>query len=308
MIKKKIIIYFVIFFFSINNLFAEIKILIKVNDDVITNYDIKKETNYLEILNPNVSKLNINQKFNLAKNSLISEIVKKREIEKITNINENNLLIDEYMKNFYTRVNVKDKKEFLNLLELNTNYSFEEIKNKIKVELAWNEIIYSKYINQVKIDEKRIISKVNSLKDKLEKQYFLSEIVFKKKKNQTLEETFKEIKLSINEVGFANAANIYSLSDSSKFGGKIGWLSEIGLPEKINENLNNLEIGELSEFIKIGNNFVILKIEDIKENNKIIDRQKEIQFLKDKETNDQLNKFSKIFFEKIKLNYSINEI
>ena len=308
MIKKKIILYLIIFFLSVNNLFAEIKILVKVNDDVITNYDIKKETNYLEILNPNVSKLNINQKFNLAKNSLISEIVKRREIEKFTNIKKNNFSIDEYMKNFYTRVNVKDKKEFLDVLELKTNYSFQEIKNKIKVELAWNEIIYSKYISQVKIDEKEIISKVNSLKDNLEKQYFLSEIVFKKKKNQTLEETFKEIKLSINEVGFANAANIYSLSDSSKFGGKIGWLSEIGLPEKINENLKNLAIGELSEFIKIGNNFVILKIEDIKKNNKIIDKKKEIQFLKNKETNDQLNKFSKIFFEKIKLNYSINEI
>ncbi len=308
MIKKKIILYLIIFFLSVNNLFAEIKILVKVNDDVITNYDIKKETNYLEILNPNVSKLNINQKFNLAKNSLISEIVKRREIEKFTNIKKNNFSIDEYMKNFYTRVNVKDKKEFLDVLELKTNYSFQEIKNKIKVELAWNEIIYSKYISQVKIDEKEIISKVNSLKDNLEKQYFLSEIVFKKKKNQTLEETFKEIKLSINEVGFANAANIYSLSDSSKFGGKIGWLSEIGLPEKINENLKNLTIGELSEFIKIGNNFVILKIEDIKKNNKIIDKKKEIQFLKNKETNDQLNKFSKIFFEKIKLNYSINEI
>tara|TARA_B100000902_G_scaffold397302_1_gene460657 strand:- start:4 stop:930 length:927 start_codon:yes stop_codon:yes gene_type:complete len=308
MIKKKIILYLIIFFLSVNNLFAEIKILVKVNDDVITNYDIKKETNYLEILNPNVSKLNINQKFNLAKNSLISEIVKRREIEKFTNIKKNNFSIDEYMKNFYTRVNVKDKKEFLDVLELKTNYSFQEIKNKIKVELAWNEIIYSEYISQVKIDEKEIISKVNSLKDNLEKQYFLSEIVFKKKKNQTLEETFKEIKLSINEVGFANAANIYSLSDSSKFGGKIGWLSEIGLPEKINENLKNLAIGELSEFIKIGNNFVILKIEDIKKNNKIIDKKKEIQFLKNKETNDQLNKFSKIFFEKIKLNYSINEI
>ena len=308
MIKKKIIFYLIIFFFSINNLFAEIKILVKVNDDVITNYDIKKETNYLGILNPNVNKLDINQKLNLAKNSLITEIIKKKEIEKLLDIKENNFLIDEYMKNFYTRVNVKDKEEFLDLLKLKTNYSFEEIKSKIRVELAWNQIIYSKYINQVKIDEKKIISKIDSLKDDLEKQYFLSEIVFKKKKDQTLEETFKEIKLSINEVGFANAANIYSFSDSSKFGGKIGWLSEISLPKQINESLKKLEIGELSEFIKIGNNFVILKIEDIKINNKIIDRKKEIQFLKDKETNDQLNKFSKIFFEKIRLNYSINEI
>lgn len=307
MIKEKIILYLIIFLFSNNSLFAEIKILAKVNNDVITNYDLKKESNYLEILNPNVSKLDNNQKLILAKNSLVKEIIKKKEIEKFTDIEKKDFLFDEYMENFYKRVGVNTKKEFQDILKLKINYSLEEIKNKIKIELIWNDLIYSKYINQVKIDEVEIMNKVDSLKDDLEKKYLLSEIVFRKKIDKTLNETFEEIKLSINQVGFANAANIYSYSDSSKFGGKIGWLSEISLPEQIRVKLKNLEIGEISDFIKIGNNFVILKIEDRKLNKKIIDREKEINSLKDKEINDQLNKFSKIFFEKIKLNYSINE-
>ncbi len=308
MIKKKIILILIILSFFNSNLLAEIKILAKVNDDVITNYDLKKESNYLQILNPNVSRLNNNQKFNLAKNSLIKEIIKKKEIEKISDIKNKDFKIDEYMKNFYKRTGFNSKEEFINTLKLKINYSLDEIKTKIKIELLWNELIYSRYVNQVKINETEIISKVDSLKDDLEKRYLLSEIVFKKKVNQTLEETFEDIKLSINEVGFANTANIYSFSDTSKFGGKIGWLSEISLPDNVKENLKNLKIGETSKFIKIGNNFVILKVEDTKIIKKIIDREKEIKLLKDKEINDQLNKFSKIFFEKIKLNYSINEI
>ena len=307
MIKKKINFILIIFFLLSNQSLAEIKILAKVNNDLITNYDLTKEINYLQILNPNISKLNDKQKLKLAKNSLIKEIIKKKEIEKFTNTTKKDFVIDEYMINFYNRVGVKSKKEFVEILGLKINYSLDEIKNKIKIELLWNDLIYSRYANQVKINEQEIVSKVESLKNNLEKKYLLSEIVFKKKVNKTLEETFKEIQLSINEVGFANTANIYSYSDTGKFGGKIGWLSEISLPEKIKENLKNIKIGEISKFIKIGNNFIILKVEDIKQVKKIIDREKEIKLLKDKEVNDQLNKFSKIFFEKIKLNYSINE-
>lgn len=307
MIKKKLIIFIVILFFSNSILLAEIIILAKVNDDVITNYDLKKEINYLQILNPNINKLDNNQKINLAKNSLIKEIIKKKEIEKFRDIKENDLLIDEYMNGFYKKVGVNTKKEFVDILKLKINYSLEEIKKKIQIELSWNDLIYSRYINQVKIDERIIISKVNSLKNDVEKKYLLSEIIFKKQANKSLEKIFEEIKLSINEVGFANTANIYSFSDSSKFGGKIGWLSEISLPEKIKKNLKNLKIGELSEFIKIGNNFVILKVEDIQFNKKNINKEKEIKLLKEKEINGQLNKFSKIFFEKIRLNYSVYE-
>ncbi len=139
------------------------------------------------------------------------------------------------------------------------------------------------------------------------KSSFYQKLFLKKKKDKTLNEISNEIKLSIQEIGFANTANIYSESESSKFGGKIGWISEISLSKQVAKELKILEIGEITNLIKIGNNFLILKIEDIKLNKKITNREKEIQNLIIQETNSQLEKFSKIFFDKIKLNYSINE-
>lgn len=305
--RKKIILLLISLIFSSNVLFAEIKILLSVDDQVITNYDLIKESNYFEILNPNVKKLNNNQKLNLAKNSLIKEIIKKNEIEKFKIVKDTNFMVDDYMDNFYKRLGFNSLKDFADILELKKNYTLDEIRNKIKIDFMWNDLIYSKYKNQVKIDKKEIITKVDSLKDKFEKEFLLSEIVFKKKKDKTIDAISKEIKLSIQEIGFANTANIYSESESSKFGGKIGWISEISLSKQVALELKILEIGGITNLIKIGNTFLILKIEDIKLNKKITNREKEIQNLIIQETNSQLEKFSKIFFDKIKLNYSINE-
>ncbi len=308
MIRKKIILLLITFFFSNNILFAEIKILLSVDDEVITNHDLIKESNYFEILNPNVKKLNNNQKLNLARNSLIKEIIKKKEIEKFRIEKNTNRMVDNYMNNFYKKLGFNSSEDFVAMLKLKENYTLNEIKNKIKIDFMWNELIYSKYINQVKVNKNEIINKVDTLKNEFEKEFLLSEIIFTKKKDKTLDEISKEIKLSIQEIGFSNTANIYSESDSAKFGGKIGWISEISLSKQVAKELKILEVGEITNLIKIGNNFLILKIEDIKLNKKITNREKEIQNLIIQETNNQLEKFSKIFFDKIKLNYSINEI
>ncbi|MDC3106609.1 peptidylprolyl isomerase, partial [Candidatus Pelagibacter sp.] len=139
------------------------------------------------------------------------------------------------------------------------------------------------------------------------KEYLLSEIVFTKKKGITIQDLLKEIQLSINEIGFNNTANIYSNSDSSKFGGKIGWISTLSLSKKILEKLNQINKGEYTDLIKLGNDFIILKIEDIKIRSSTINKEKEFERLVKLETNKQLNKFSKVYFNKSKINYSINE-
>ena len=184
--RKKIILLLISLIFSSNVLFAEIKILLSVDDQVITNYDLIKESNYFEILNPNVKKLNNNQKLNLAKNSLIKEIIKKNEIEKFKIVKDTNFMVDDYMDNFYRRLGFNSLKDFADILELKKNYTLDEIRNKIKIDFMWNDLIYSKYKNQVKIDKKEIITRVDSLKDKFEKEFLLSEIVFKKKKDKTI--------------------------------------------------------------------------------------------------------------------------
>ena len=152
-----------------------------------------------------------------------------------------------------------------------------------------------------------MIDKVNKTINKDQKEYNLSEIVFSKKKNIELNDQINEIKLSINDIGFKNTANIYSISDTSKFGGDLGWINENSLSKKIFENLYKLKDGEFSEVIDIGNNYLILMVNKIRISKIKIDKEKELEKLVQIERNKQLNKFSRIFFDKSKINYIINE-
>ena len=127
------------------------------------------------------------------------------------------------------------------------------------------------------------------------------------KKNENLGDLIDKINLSIKETGFNNSANIYSISESSKMGGKIGWVAENNLSKEISSILKNLEEGQKTKPIQIGNKYLILKIEKIKQKKVSIDRNEELTKMIKFETNKQLNQFSKIFFDKSKINYTINE-
>ena len=107
------------------------------------------------------------------------------------------------------------------------------MRKKINIELFWNELIYNKFKNQLKINEENLAKKIDDFENKTQKEYLLSEIVFLEKRDQKLEILIDQIKLSINEIGFDNTANIYSISNSSKIGGDIGWISESGLSKAI---------------------------------------------------------------------------
>ena len=113
--------------------------------------------------------------------------------------------------------------------------------------------------------------------------------------------------MSISEIGFNNTANIYSISESSKLGGKLGWIDENNLSELIFKELKMINEGEFTNVINIRNNYMILKIEKIRLNEIPINKQNELNKMIKFETNKQLNQFSRIYFEKSKINYIINE-
>ena len=146
-----------------------------------------------------------------------------------------------------------------------------------------------------------------SSKEEFSIEYNLSEIVFTKKQNIPLEDQSKKVLESIEINGFQNTANLFSISDSSKVGGKIGWVKKNNLSMEINSTLENLKINSYSDPIKIGNNYLILKINDIKKISLEIDKQKELDKMIMIETSKQLDKFSNIFYNKIKLNSVISE-
>lgn len=307
MIKKIFFISLFLFNFTVFGFSKSVFISVMINDKIITNLDIEKESEYLKIFNPNLNNLEKKKILELAKNSLINEIIKKAEINKKINFNDENPFVDDYLKNIYTRLNYTDEKEFEIFLKEKKIYSLNEIKEKIKIEVLWNELIYLKYNNLVKIDKTKISSKINKLSNETKTEYLLSEIVFEKKKEDELQSLINKINLSIKEIGFNNTANIYSISDSAKFGGKIGWISQNNLSEQIFNKLNEKSKGDFTDIINIGNNYLILKIEDIKEITIEVDKNEETKKMINFETNKQLNQFSRIFFNKARLNYSINE-
>ena len=279
----------------------------KIDNEIITTHDIEQEINYLKALNPRLNQINKNELSIIAKNSVIKEFIKKKEIQKYKKLDSQNSQIDSVLNNLIQNLNLQNEDQLKNYLK-NNNFSIEELKKKIGIENEWKNLIYSKYINKVKIDKEELVKKIEeSSKDKSTLEYNLSEIVFTKNKALTLEKLFFDIEESIIKNGFENTANLYSISESSKVGGKLGWVKKNNLSETIIDKLSSIEINEYSSPLQIDNNFLIFKINEIRKIQIEIDKEKELDKMIFIETTKQLDKFSNIFYNKLKLNSEISE-
>ena len=216
-----------------------------------------------------------------------------------------NLIID-----LSKKLNFRNQEE-LNKYLLNFNLDIDEIKEKLKIETLWNQLIYDRFIDQVSIDEKKLR---DYLKTEIEYssnqlyEYHLSEILFELNANETPEQKYNLIIANIEEAGFKNASNIYSISESSKFGGEIGWINKTQLSKSIIKEIEIIKVGKLTRAIQVGNNFMILRINDKRKINKKINFDEELKKLIIFEKNKQLNQLSLIYFNKIKQNIFISEL
>ena len=302
----KVLTYTLIIFlhFIINVNSNEVKILYKVNDSIITNYDIFEEVNYLVSLNRNLTQLNEKQLSSNAEKSLIREIIKKDEINKFYEVNYEEELesekIDTIIKNFSKKIGFKSNQEFQDYLKIK-NININDLKKKFIIERFWNQLIFDKYRNLVKIDKNKIKNNLEELiKNNSEILSFnLSEIVFLEKNRVAIENKSKEIMTSIENIGFKDAAVIHSISESSKLGGKIGWINQNQISKKIFFAIKDLEIGEISKPIIASSGIIFLKVNDKKKINAQIDKEKEMEKLFSFERDRILNEYSIIYYKEI---------
>ena len=279
----------------------------KINNEIITTYDIEKEKNYLLALNPKLKQISENQLIMIAKKSLIKEIIRKNEILKFIKLEQNNPQIESVLNNLIQKLNFDNKNEFETYLQ-NFDMSIDDLIKKIEIENEWKNMIYIKYNKSVNIDKDDLMLKIDDLmKNNYILEYNLSEIIFTVKNDATYNDELKKIKNSIENNGFENTANLYSNSDSSKVGGKIGWVAKKNLSVSIINKIKDLKKNEYSEPIKIGNDFLILKINETRKKPFKMDKQAELERMIMIETTKQLDKFSNIFYNKIKLNAKISE-
>ena len=306
---KLILIIFILIFSNIDSYAGSIKIITKVQDEIITNLDIENEKQYLLFLNPKLERLNEKRIKGIAKNSLITEIIKKNELKKFYNLNNKDSLLNNIEKRLIKNKNLKNKSELIQILE-SKNLKYNNVMMKFLIESLWNQLIYNKYSNNLRVDENSLRQNlINQYEGKEKKyEYNLSEILFTENINENINETFDKLNKSISEIGFENTANIFSISSTSKNGGLIGWVNELQISEKIQANIKNLKKNEVTIPIKIKTGYLLIKLNDKREFDQEINIENQVSELVKKETNRQLNTFSVMFFKRIRKNAEINEL
>ena len=309
MSKIKIIIFLIFTLTFVQFSYGDsIEIKVKINDEIITNLDIENEKKYLLYLNPKLIELEKSKIEDLARNSLIAEIIKKIELEKFFDLTNNNQLVNKLEKQLIKRRNISSVEDFKKILK-DKDLNYFIVKEKLLIETLWNKLIYDKYKDNVVINKEElrenIIIKFNNNKKKF--SYNLSEIVLSKDVSVSFDKKLFEINKSIENVGFENTATIYSISSSSKNGGLIGWINEIQISKKINEKIRKLEVNQITEPIEIQNGYILIKVNKKKQIQQNINIDNELDKLMNKEMNNQLSIFSTIFYKKLKKNIEINE-
>ena len=280
----KKIIYILLLIFNFTALYGiESKIIYKIENEIITNIDVKNEFKYLSALNNKLLDLSKEKIFSISKDSIIREKIKKIEILKnFKSLEIKREYLNMILQNTYERLNLQSLEEFEKYLK-NYNLELDDIEKKMVIDALWNELIIKKYNSKINIDVEKIKNK-----KEIEPQYNL-------------------IKQNINEIGFENTSSIFSISESSKVGGDIGWISEQSLNRKIRENFLSLNKGDISKPFIVPGGVLILMIRDIKEKSEKINEELELKKRFAYQRNQQLNQYSKIYFNKIKKNFEFNE-
>ncbi len=290
----------------INNCYSvENKILFKVNNEIITSVDILNELQYLITINPEFKKTNKSEAIEISKNSLIREKIKEIEIKRIIEeIRIEDKTLEKLILNNFNEFQIKSILDFEKFF-LKNNIDPNLIKKKISIEVLWNQLIYSNYIENIKIDEE--IIKNNLINNEKQKEFLIAEILFNIDENENLNKKLDLIEDSIKKKNFSQTALTYSIADTANKGGNLGWVTETVLSKNIYKEIKNLNNGEHTKPILVPGGFLILQLLDSRETTKNFNINKEIKKIVENKTNQQLNRFSNIYFNKVKKDIIINE-
>ncbi len=279
----------------------ENKILFKIDNEIITTIDIYEEIKFLRTFTPEIKNLEDAELFEISKNSILRDRIKKIEIlEFVKELKVQDKFLLNLIKNKYSKTNINTLEDFKIYLKKN-NLDFNNVNEKLTIELIWNDLIYQKFNKKISIDREKIKKELlqNSKKER-QREFLLSEIVFTENDKINFKKRYEEIISDINNIGFKKTALKHSISDTASNGGLIGWIKEDNFNQNIKKIIKELKTGQFSKPIRTSSGFMILKIDDEKEylsKFNLADKMEEVIRFK---TNDQLNQFSSMYFNKVK--------
>ena len=299
---KIISIYLLITILNINLSNAlENKILFKVDNEIITTIDIYEEIRFLKMFNPEMNDLSESELFEISKNSILRDKIKKIEIMNfVKTIKVEDKFIFNLIRSRYSNINISSFEDFENYLK-DKNFNVDNIREKFTIELIWNDLIYQKFNKKVVINKDKIRKEIlQNPKKKNQREFLLSEITFNVQNQNDLNDRHKKILLDIEKIGFKKSAFIHSDSDTATNGGLIGWIKEDNLNKVIKKSISKLQPGQFSEPIRTSSGFMIIRIDDEKEYASSINLEDKVNEMIRYKTNNQLDQFSSMYFNKIK--------
>ena len=262
MIKKLIYVFCFVILSNFNNYAnSQSNIIVKVENEIITNYDIKnKILSSLYLANQSINQQNINKIKANALDSCIQNKLKKIELSKF-NIKNDIQQVNRYIKSITSRDVPSLKAEF-NKNDIDFDLFLDEVETQVK----WQKLIFNIYSKKINLSEESINKEIARIvrENSLLKEFKLAEIEIPKNNNNIDEKNINQIKDEIKKIGFENTALKYSISSSSLNKGEIGWVNEKSLAIKILESIKDLKIGQVSEPILKQDTFLFLKLIDIK--------------------------------------------
>lgn len=309
-LSKKIKLIIVICFISIlntQNLSAlENKILFKVDNEIITTIDIHEEIKFLKAFNPEINSLGDEELFEISKNSLIRDKIKKIELMKfVKELKVNDKFLLNLIKGKFSKLNIDSIKDFEQYLK-NKELNIENIREKFTIELMWNDLIYQKFSNKVIIDKDKIKNDISqNSKKKMQKELLLSEIIFNVVNKDDFDDKYYKILSDIEKIGFKKAALIHSNSDTASNGGLIGWIKEDNLNQSLKKIVSKLKPGQFSKPIRTSSGFIIIQVEDEKEYVSKFNLEDKVDEVTRFKRDEQLNQFSSMYLNKLKKNLII---
>ena len=264
MIKRIIFLVKILVILFSSNLLANVdnKIVITVEDEIITSYEVKnKVLTSLFLAKQDINQTKVDQFKKQSIELLIQEKLKIIELKKL-NIKADNLRINTYLNSISSN-NIESLKSSFK----KSNLNFDLFKKGIETQFMWQEFIYMRYKDKININEE-IINKelTNSLNSKkYMKEVKLSEIEIRNDENLAIEKEVEKIRALIAKNGFANTAFTVSISPSAENKGELGWINSKSLSKKIINIVSKLKIGEISQPIISQNSILFLKLVDTRE-------------------------------------------
>ena len=293
----KIVFFYFIFLFAQANAITN-KILLKVENEIITNYEVKnKILTSLVLAGDEITQEKINKLKKKALESLIENKLKIIELEKFK-IKKDTSKINSYLNSISGNNVLALEKKFKS-----NNLDYDLFLEEIEIQTKWQNFIYLFYKGKIEIDENSIDDEIKKIVNNKKnfQEYKISEIEIMVDGNRNIDQIVLDLKNKIKDEGFETAALKYSISSSSDNKGSLGWISSKSLSQEIFEILKRLNTGQISDPIKRQNSILFLKLDDVRtskvENININDVKKKII---DRKKNEMFNLYSKSHLSKLR--------